>query len=375
MEINQKVFKGENSFGNAVTQLRETSDIKNIIVFCSKSVAKYSGISKIIRENFELSDIKYYSNIPNVTNLSDIKEFLNSHRSSNKIDLIIAVGGGSIIDFSKSVKAYLSVNHEKTLFENDFFKKKLINIPTIAVPTTAGSGSDATEFSVLYNRGLKYSINHKGLRPTFVALEGKMLRTLPPRNRIISGLDLIAQCIEGSWSKQSGSHERILAKKTLSRVAAVMERYISGSNEASILQEMIECAHDAGLIINKGKTTAAHAWSYGFTLRYEIPHGQAVWLTLPRIIQLNLQKAHAQKNYTLSQHIEDLCDILSISTDENLVHNIFSKVKNLGLDVDISKYKFQKADLLNIMKEPNLERMKNNPFVFSNFEEKYIFQL
>ena len=100
---------------------------------------------------------------------------------------------------------------------------------------------------------------------------------------LLTALDALAQGIESYWAVGATEQSRIYARKAIPVLFEKLKESVAGRSTESMLQEILEAANFAGQAINISRTTAAHAYSYAFTSRYGIPHGQAVWLTLPAV--------------------------------------------------------------------------------------------
>ncbi|RZV43158.1 MAG: iron-containing alcohol dehydrogenase, partial [Acidimicrobiales bacterium] len=205
----------------------------------------------------------------------------------SEIDLILAVGGGSPMDIAKLIKAFMPdvENSEKIAKGNIAVTPS--SIPLITVPTTAGSGSEATHFAVVYIGKDKYSLASPDLSPQAYILDGQLLRSASPYQRAVNGLDAMAQALEGAWAVNSTKESRRRSYKALALLVKSLPTMVK-SDTPSYLQNVLLAAHLAGQVINTTKTTAAHAFSYAFSSYHDVPHGHAVWMTLPAIFSKHL---------------------------------------------------------------------------------------
>jgi alcohol dehydrogenase class IV len=182
----------------------------------------------------------------------------------NKCDFIIAIGGGSSIDTAKCVK---------------YFGMK--NIPLMAVPTTSGTGSEATHFAVIYKNGEKHSIADERLLPEFVILQPDVLKTLPLYQKKCTMLDALCQAVESWWSKQATPESIEYSRKAITMILDNMDGYLK--NEDNSNKNMHTASNLSGKAINITTTTAPHAMSYKLTSMYGLPHGHAVAICLPKV--------------------------------------------------------------------------------------------
>lgn len=196
---------------------------------------------------------------------------------SSGCDVIMAVGGGSAIDVAKCVKLGLEM---KWVGGQLVRSVHVNNVPLIAVPTTAGTGSEVTQFAVIYYEGEKQSISHPAIIPEYVVLDENNLRTLTAYQRKVTLLDALSHGIESIWSIHSCDESCEYAERAIRRIVCNMDRYVKGIGAE---KELLIAANEAGKAINFTKTTAAHAMCYKLTSLYGIPHGHAVMLCLPEL--------------------------------------------------------------------------------------------
>lgn len=231
-------------------------------------------------------------------------------------DTILAIGGGSAIDVAKCIKFYSNSNAE-----------------LIAIPTTSGSGSEATHFAVIYKDGTKLSVSDDRIRPTIVVLEPSVLIYVSDYIRKTTMLDALCHAIESYWSKKSREESRKLAAKAIKEIIQYKEQYLK--NEIDGNAGMLHAANLAGQAIDITTTTAAHAMSYKLTSLYGIAHGHAAALCLPEVWKINKSR------------------IPGITLDE------FDKLyAELKLERPVRKCD---NDIELLTNSVNVERLKNNP--------------
>lgn len=179
----------------------------------------------------------------------------------NNCDMIIAVGGGSAIDVAKCVKLYAAQD-----------------IPLIVVPTTAGTGSEATRFAVVYKNGEKQSIHDLCIIPDAIYFDAEPIRILPPYQRKATLLDAYSHAAESYWSVKAMEVSRAFAKEALRIIISLQERYFDGKTNDAENISLLYASYLAGKAINISETTAGHAMSYKLTSLFGISHGHAAAL-------------------------------------------------------------------------------------------------
>ncbi|QDU89533.1 Phosphonoacetaldehyde reductase [Pirellulimonas nuda] len=192
-----------------------------------------------------------------------------------RAEAVVAVGGGSCLDIAKLAAAGTWAGVAASARADSLHPAPAL----IAAPTTSGSGSEATQFAVAYDAGIKKSYACPQMRPGCVILDPTLVAAMPARLAAVSGLDALAQAVESLWAVGGTARSYRYAGAAGRLVASALHASVTRGDGASRTR-MMAGAFLAGQAINLGKTTAAHAVSYSLTSRYGIAHGHAVALTL-----------------------------------------------------------------------------------------------
>jgi alcohol dehydrogenase class IV len=207
-------------------------------------------------------------------------------RGGEPFDAVVALGGGTAIDLAK-LAALALANPDtapRTLLGEGFVPRDAL--PIVAVPTTAGTGSEATRFAVVYVEGVKRSIDHASLLPRRAIVDPTLTHSLPPRQTAATGLDAFCQAVEAVWAVAATDESDRLAEEG----AALAWEWLPTAVHAPTPEAraaMCRAAHLAGRAINITRTTAPHALSYHLTSKHGVPHGFAVAFSLPAIVLFN----------------------------------------------------------------------------------------
>lgn len=258
------------------------------------------------------------------------KKFRNSG-----CDCIIGLGGGSAVDVAKCVKLWAGKG-----------------IPLIAVPTTAGTGSEATHFAVIYRDGEKTSVADECCLPDAVLLDPSTLKTLPNYHRKASMLDALCHGMESLWSVKATEESRRYASQAIQRVLDNLEDYLK--NQPSGNARMLEAAYLAGKAINITQTTAGHAMCYKLTTIYGIAHGHAAALCNAALLPYMIQKAEGTP---LADVFRRLAGSMGCDSQESAVGRFASLLITLELQTPIPG----SEDYEILKNSVNAERLKNNP--------------
>jgi len=260
---------------------------------CKNSVIKpliiYDNNLTYLINKLVFNKVTFNSFTPN-PDISDVEKAIALFEKE-KCDFIISIGGGSAIDVAKGVKMLD--------FSDSGSAGRLRDTPraaSLAIPTTAGTGSEATCFTVLYKDGEKLSIEHSRFLPEYVILDASFLTTLPEYHKKSAMLDALCQAIESLWAKGKTKESRIYAQNAIDIIYKNADGYIN--NEPGYAQRMLQAANLAGKAINIGKTTAAHAMSYKLTDHFGIAHGHAVAMCLGPVWAHLIESNHPLEDLT-----------------------------------------------------------------------------
>ena len=298
----------------------------------------------------------------------------------NNCDLIIAIGGGSVIDIAKSINI-LSMHEQNP---EDYITKKL-NLERkgnflIAIPTTSGTGSEATHFAVVYINKKKYSLAHKEwLLPDCVILDSSLTEGLPKSITAATGMDALCQATEAYWSVNSTEESKKYSRDAIKIILSNIENAVNKPTLES-RESMMKAANLAGKAINIAKTTACHAISYPITSYFNVPHGHATGLTLGEMFLFNTKKTNNQcndprgKDYVETM-MKSLIEIFNVDTSEQAKEKINHIMDCIGLKRSLSSLNISKEDHELIIRNGfNPERVKNNPLFLTEIDLREILQ-
>ena len=348
-------------------KILKKNKFQKIFLITGRKSFENTNIKKIIYNI--LKDYKFYHFNDYTLNpkVEDIKKGVKLFKKE-KGDVIVAIGGGTVIDIGKLISLF-STNQGK--IEDFILKKNKIKqkgIPLIRIPTTAGSGSEATHFAVVYIEKTKYSIaEFKYLQPRYVIVDPQLTLYLPSKISAISGMDAFCQAIESYWNINSTKKSKKYATRAIELVKNNLLKVINNPDKNSRLN-MALAANYAGKAINITKTTACHAVSYPITSYFDVPHGHAVALTLSSMIKFN---SEVSENDILDPRgvkyvkktMKDLISLIGATNFEEAkkLTNIF--MKNIGLETNLKNLGIKTNEDINLIIKNgfNPERIRNNP--------------
>ncbi len=292
---------------------------------------------------------------PDIHLVSDVLEKIE------KPDLIVAVGGGSSIDLAKAISALYDYgsNDVLDLIKNKKYLNNSSSIPFIAVPTTAGTGSECTKWATIwdFDNSKKYSIDADYLYPKESWLVPQLTSTMDEKMTLATGLDALAHAMESYWSVPSNSYTRVLARNSISIIKTYLPLVLNDLDNLEYRKEMLMGSFFAGLAFSNTRTTACHSISYPLTMMFGINHGFAAAITLFEVLNRNWKYLKEKDLFLKSWDADGLDDI----------EKWFKDVSDDGLK--LSSFGVEKEDIPEIVKLATTGgRMDNNPIVFNEDE-------
>ena len=351
----------------------QKNNLKKIFLVTGKNSFRKSGACLFIENLLSLDDtlnIYQFSDFSPNPKLEDAKNGLHFYKK-NKCDTIISIGGGSVMDMAKIIKAISNDNVldiEKLLITNSLnFSEKS---PLIAIPTTSGSGSESTSFAVIYINEIKYSIQNKILLPECVLLDYKLTLSANPYQIACSGLDALCQAIESYWSVNSTKISKQFSKDAIKIIFENLEQAVNNSENINAKKKMLLGSNYAGKAINISKTTAPHAFSYSLTSKFKIPHGHAVLLSLPKFLNYNYFVSETNCNDSrgpcyVKKTIDDILEIFNVKNPNEFIEFIQKFALNIGVELNMNNLAISKDMIKNDL-NVNVQRLSNNPRLLEN---------
>lgn len=249
---------------------------KKILMVCDGSIWYMDGFNKHLEEvektGVEMIGFRDFQPNPLYESVVKGVELFNDE----KCDGIMAVGGGSAMDVAKCIKLYSNLPGDGA--DGAWLKAEIVpnSIPFIAMPTTAGTGSEATRYAVIYYNDAKQSVTSESFIPSTVLMDPNALKTLPLYQKKATMMDALCHAIESFWSVNSTEKSKEYSRAAIQAVLKHMDGYLANTEEGNA--GMLKAAHTAGQAINITQTTAGHAMCYKITSLFHSAHGHAAIL-------------------------------------------------------------------------------------------------
>jgi alcohol dehydrogenase class IV/choline kinase len=339
----QPVFEGDSGYHQAKAYL-ERNCAHGPLLVCDAAFDDIPGLSDhLVGFGLRLCRFSDFGSNPTY---EQVVEGVKTYQM-NRCDSIVAVGGGSAMDVAKCIKLFVGLSPETPYYQQNY---RYAPIPHVAIPTTAGTGSESTHFAVCYIDGDKHSIAHDSLMPDLVVLDPHLLKTLPDYHKKSTMLDALCQCIESIWARNATDESRDYAGQGLRLILDNWRAYIEESDESAATQ-ILRAANLSGKAINLSQTTAPHAMSYKLSQLFGIAHGHAVAICTPPVWRLLINSETVLGSLRL---IASAFDVATPEAALTIFEDLFARM-NLAIP------SVTDAQLDSLAESVNSDRLSNHP--------------
>lgn len=348
------------------TIIKESYLNQTVIVMSAQSSKRY-GLDVFLKELDKKQNIVWISSFSSNPTQQDIQNSLTQIGDFH-FQQILAIGGGSAIDLSKGILALYPENHPvtmqvptieeitKSITEKNYISKST-SLSLIAIPTTAGTGSEVTSWATIWdvNASAKYSIDAPWLTPKIVYLIPELTYTLSPRLTLSTGLDALAHAMEAYWAKATNPTVKTLALDAVQAIVKYLPIAVADPSNKEARVQLLLASCTSGLAFSQTRTTACHSISYPLTYLYHIEHGFAVAMTLAQVAELN-KKA-----------VPDLERLLDCFSSYNGIDTWLDTVCNGIVKLRLSEWGISETDIPTIVEHSFTKgRMDNNPVALTS---------
>lgn len=288
---------------------------------------------KLVTDHLDANSIPYevFTEVEPNPSLETVKKGLD-HIITAKPDLLIAVGGGSVIDAAKAIM-YFCIKTKEQLIERESIRKPWF----IAIPTTSGTGSEVTAFSVVTDtqKQIKIPLVSRTMIPDAAILDPEFTRTVPPFVTADTGMDVLVHAIETYVSKEGSDFTDIYAQKAIKDVFTYLVRAFKNGDDMEARQKMQEASCMAGIGFTNAGLGVNHSLAHAVGGLFKISHGRANAILLPTVIAYNARvdrpiPSIAKRYATLAKELG-----FPASTDEEGVRSLIAAVSFLNKQLEI----------------------------------------
>lgn len=368
--MNQKILNG-------ISHLREVLEgVTRVFLVCDSSFP-FLNI-KVDIENMGFPHVMFSDFTPNPL-YEQVCKGIDLFQIT-KCDSILAVGGGSAIDVAKCIKLAVLAKEGNASLIPPLVSTRVecdgSKIPFVAIPTTAGTGSESTHNAVMYYEGAKQTVTNDGVLPDYAILEPSVLKTLPLYQKKCTMMDALCQGIESWWSVNSTDESYEYSRKAIELIMANWRKYIF-ENDSEAAANIMLGANYGGRAINITATTAAHAMSYKITSLYKFPHGHAVAVCLPEIWEY--MTAHMDKcldtrgQEYLASIFDDISKAMGCTSVKEAIGLFRELMTEMELANPLANNKEDEIDILSHSVNP--VRLKNNPVELNEEAIKGLYEI
>lgn len=290
--------------------------------------------------------------------------------------MIIAVGGGTVMDVAKAAR-YLAIRHDGSR-ERQRYGRRFPRL--VAIPTTAGTGSEVTHFAVVYEGSDKVSLADPSIRPDYSILDPKLATSAPAHVRAAGALDGLTQSMESHWSVGSTDRSMKYSRAAMALLARHLVDGVQGNSPEAQCAVSV-AAHLSGRAIDITKTTMAHALSYHLTYHFDVPHGYAVGLTAGQCLDFNQMVGERDCRDprgpdSVRNRINEVRAVLGIPNEQSGAEYFGAVLRALDLDTDLQAIGLiDTSAIRRWVSEVNTDRLANNPRAISAPQlEEFLFR-
>ncbi|WP_298664157.1 iron-containing alcohol dehydrogenase [uncultured Solobacterium sp.] len=342
LNLQPKMIKGEHSLLDLVDVLKEKHIHRYMVVTTAGFIKR--GTLQPFFERLDENHIAYsiFHDVkpdPEIMDVENLKEYYMKEGCQG----LIAIGGGSVIDCSKAALACVQSSHldVKTVLETGIVSKTLPFF--IAVPTTAGTGSEVTAGAVITDpiRKRKYALSHLFLIPKYAVLDASLLTTLPPKMTAYTGMDALTHAIEAYINH---FNNRKTNKYALEAIQSIFQYLVPSFEDGSNITyrlELLEASYKAGVAITNNYIGYVHAIAHGIGGMYHLQHGMINAIILPIVLE--------EYGDTITKKLAYIADIVGIAghTDQQKAEYFIKKLKeiNQALGIPTSIPEIQDSDI------------------------------
>lgn len=256
---------------------------------------------------------------------------------SSKADFIVAFGGGSPLDVAKAVAVIASYGGNITDYEGGGKVPGPV-VPMIAIPTTAGTGSEVTAFSVItdHSRNYKLTVVSNYLLPAYAILDPELITTVPKSTAAACGIDAMVHALEAFISKAASPFSDLFAKEALRLIGTSIRDYVLDRSNLAACEAMLTGSLFAGIAFSHARLGDVHAMSHPVSAYFDVAHGVANAVLLPTIVDYNMTYASEKYKYIYDCICEKPLDDNSF-TPEMLAAEIRVLNDELGIPSSLSE--------------------------------------
>lgn len=338
-------------------ELTGTTPGERVALIATKGTVSRLGLGEAVGELGSSCDLVWldgdYAN-PTQAHLAAALETIGAAKPSR----IVCIGGGSAIDMGKAVSALFdtasgeSIERITQLIVSKSYAYGLQPIEIVAVPTTAGTGSEVTKWATVWDvdGAAKYSIDDEALYPTRALICAEATLTMPPRLILATGLDALSHAMEAFWARPSDPLVKSIALSAVRELHRSLPAALADPQDLTVRERLCLGSVLAGVAFSNTRTTASHSMSYPMTMRFGMEHGFAAAITLPAVAEIN------------KAAVPEIADLLGVFAEDGGFEAWLEAVSRDIQALRLSAFGVGEADIETLVELSfTAGRMNNNP--------------
>lgn len=360
-----KIIFGPGGLSQVGTEAKRLGN--KVLIVLGRNAMRKSGALDRLTHLLKEQNLEYiiYENNPSDPTAETVDTGASLARKES-CNLVIALGGGSVLDAGKAISAMVTNKGSVADYQEIEGKgKKFQNkpIPFIAIPTTSGTGSEATRNAVITNTklDLKKSIRDPWLIPKVALVDPELTLSLSPHITAICGGDALTQCIESYLGKKSQEITDVLALHAIGLISKSLVKTVKEGKNLEARKDMAMAALLSGFCLSNSGLGVAHALSHPLGVYYKIPHGLSCTVLLPYVMEYNLPVV-TKKLVKIAKYLgENISSLSETEAAKRGVENIKEILSAVGIKNNLSEWKIKEKDFPQLIKGARGGSLNNNP--------------
>jgi phosphonate metabolism-associated iron-containing alcohol dehydrogenase len=364
------------TFGvGALARLRDIPSLagaRSVALFAGERSLRAGGTLEWLQRELGDRRLDIFDPVPPEPQVVDLERATDWLREAGS-DAVLAVGGGSVIDLGKAAAFCVRQEESPRSLLRPLTDAMRPPLPMIAVPTTAGSGSEVSPFAVLWDRvaGKKHSLDHPSLFPIEALVDPELTCSLPPELTASTGLDAFTQACESYWNRNANPVSDGHALRAVETIRRALPGVVRHGNDLEARTQMMRGSLEAGLAFSNTRTGACHSISYPMTLHFRVRHGQAVAVTLPELLPLNMRATldgeTGMERPAAEARSQAFLEALGVTSPKEAAEAVRALIQESGLETRLSRLDVDRAGVEILVAEGfTPARMGNNPYTFTS---------
>ncbi|WP_333860898.1 iron-containing alcohol dehydrogenase [Clostridium sp.] len=307
---------------------------KKVLVVTGKHSSKKTGALDKVSDSLKRSGLEYviFNKVESDPSVNTVRLGVETAKEEN-IDVILALGGGSALDAAKAISMVFANGGDILDYEKG--TPQMEGIPIVAVPTTAGTGSEVTKYSIITDteRKIKMLIGSDFLIPKIAILDPKLTKMMPPGITAATGMDAFTHAVEAYISKAAQPMSDVYAIKAIELIAGNLIKAVFKEDDMKARGKMMLGQMYAGLAFSNASVALVHAMSRPLGAYYKVPHGLANALLLPEVMKFN--------RAACSERFKVVAEAMGENTEDRSIREAsylaIESIKNLFLETGLPK--------------------------------------